>query len=115
MDAILLNRTPTDLPCLAPRDGRGAAAASDLARRLARSEAAPNLLSCAWTREKIAWAVATPVGNAPRYVRRGTRRLLWEHPHESKPRARPRVIAVEDDGPGIPPEKVETLLAAEPG
>jgi two-component system OmpR family sensor kinase len=61
--------------------------------------------------EKIGWAVATLVGNAMRYVRCGTRL----HPGgsievtivEKDGRA---VIAVRDDGPGIPKDKLGRLF-----
>lgn len=68
--------------------------------------------------EKLAWAVATLVGNAFRYVRRGTRRLpggsigiaLGFDAANSELR-----IRVEDDGPGIPAEKVPWLFARREG
>jgi NtrC-family two-component system sensor histidine kinase KinB len=61
--------------------------------------------------EKIAWAVAALLGNALRYVRRGTRRL----PGGSIcVRVRSDgdwvAISVEDDGPGIPADKVARLF-----
>ncbi len=68
--------------------------------------------------EKLAWVIATLVGNALRYVRRGTRRL----PGGSvvvrlrQDRAAKRLsIAIEDDGPGIPPEKVRYLFERQAG
>jgi signal transduction histidine kinase len=63
--------------------------------------------------EKIAWAVSTLVGNALRYVRQGTR---------LRPGGSIRVhlgcdaqggdvvLAVQDDGPGIPAEKLPHLF-----
>lgn len=110
-DAIPLHRTPTDLPALLEgtvETLRAQAAALDVSLAI---EAAPDLPRVSVDAEKIAWAVATLVGNALRYVRRGTRRL---------PGGGIRVqigvdadaigIAVDDDGPGIPPEKAANLF-----
>ena len=63
--------------------------------------------------EKVAWAVSTLVGNAFRYVRQGTRlrpggsirvHLGWDE------RKGEVVLAVQDDGPGIPAEKLPHLF-----
>jgi len=63
--------------------------------------------------EKIAWVVATLVGNALRYIPRGTRlhpggrivvRVLDEDPPGHV------TLAVQDDGPGIPKSKLATLF-----
>ncbi len=61
--------------------------------------------------DKIAWAVTTLVGNALRYVRRGTRRspggtVLVQL--DVAPAA--TTITVEDDGPGIAPEKLPVIF-----
>jgi signal transduction histidine kinase len=68
--------------------------------------------------EKLAWVIATLVGNGLRYVRRGTRRL----PGGSvvvrlrQDRTARRVsICVEDDGPGIPTDKVRYLFERQAG
>jgi len=111
VDAIPLNRTLTDLPGLlggTVETLRQQAAALDVSLSV---EAAPGLPRVRVDAEKIAWAVATLVGNALRYVRCGTRRL----PGGSirvilRAEAGAVVIAVEDDGPGIPPEKVARLF-----
>lgn len=63
--------------------------------------------------EKLAWGVATLVGNALRYVRRGNSvraggsvLVHVEHDEDTKDIA----IAVQDDGPGIPEEKLPYLF-----
>jgi signal transduction histidine kinase len=68
--------------------------------------------------EKLAWVIAALVGNALRYVRRGSRRL----PGGSvvvrvEPDAASRAVAivVEDDGPGIPQEKIGYLFERQAG
>jgi hypothetical protein len=63
--------------------------------------------------EKIAWAVSTLVGNALRYVRRGTRLMPggWIHVKLSvAPDNGDLVITVQDDGPGIPEDKLPWLF-----
>ncbi len=68
--------------------------------------------------EKLAWAVATLVGNAFRYVRRGTRRLPGGSIGISlafDSAAKDVLIAVEDDGPGIPADKVPWLFERQEG
>jgi signal transduction histidine kinase len=68
--------------------------------------------------EKLAWVIATLVGNALRYVRHGTRRL----PGGSvvvrlrmAPDSKNLTISVEDDGPGIPEEKARYLFERQAG
>jgi signal transduction histidine kinase len=61
--------------------------------------------------EKLAWAVATLVGNAFRYVRRGTRRLPGGSIHvRLRSEGSQVTVSVEDDGPGIPPDKLANLF-----
>jgi signal transduction histidine kinase len=74
-------------------------------------EAAPDLPRVLLDPEKVAWAVATLVGNAFRYVRRGNRRMPG-----GAIRVRLRiesgalVVVVEDDGPGIASDKLANLF-----
>jgi signal transduction histidine kinase len=111
MDAIPLKRTPTDLPALIAgtvETLRQQAVALDVSLSI---EAAPKLPRVLVDAEKIAWAVATLVGNALRYVRCGTRRLPGGSIRvRIGARAGAVVVAVEDDGPGIPPDKVANLF-----
>ncbi len=68
--------------------------------------------------EKIAWVIAMLVGNALRYVRRGSRRLpggqigvrICRDEH-----AKTLTISVEDDGPGIPADKLPALFERRAG
>lgn len=117
--AIPLHSAPTDLRALFASTTE---ALSEQARELDvdfRIEAAPELPQIAVIDpEKIAWAVATLVGNAFRYVRRGTRRL----PGGSigialgfDAKTNEITIAVEDDGPGIPADKVPWLFKRQSG
>jgi signal transduction histidine kinase len=68
--------------------------------------------------EKIAWTIATLVGNALRYVRHGTSRLpggsivVRIRPDET---SKTVSIDIEDDGPGIPPMRLGSLFDRKPG
>jgi signal transduction histidine kinase len=74
-------------------------------------DAAPGLPRVSVDAEKIAWAVATLVGTAFRYVRRGTRRLPGGSIHvRLRADGHDVLVSVEDDGPGIPPEKQANLF-----
>lgn len=66
--------------------------------------------------EKIAWAVTTLVGNAMRFVRKGSRHLPGGTIVVRVAREKDGVaISVEDDGPGIPKEKLPWLFERAPG
>jgi signal transduction histidine kinase len=110
-DSIPLNRTPTDVPALLAGTVETLGEQAKALDMSLSIEAAPNLPRVRLDAEKIAWAVATLVGNALRYVRRGTRRLpggsIRVHVHAE---ADGLVIAVEDDGPGIPADKLANLF-----
>ena len=92
------------------------AAASRVALKIAKLGDVP---SFAFDREKIAWAVTTLVGNALRYVTSGDSRddaggsvvvhVAWDAS------AREASISVQDDGPGIPTEKLPFLFERKEG
>jgi len=111
-DAVPLHRVPTDVRVLlegAVEAMKQQAAALDVTLQV---QSAPDLPQVVVDPEKIAWAVTTLVGNALRYARRGSRRL----PGGSivvrlSIEGDTLVVAVEDDGPGIPAEKVDKLFA----
>jgi two-component system OmpR family sensor kinase len=118
-ESIPLCRTPTDLQALLSSTmevlGRQAREIDvDL-----RIEAAADVPRDALIDgEKIAWAVTTLVGNGLRYVRHGTRRMpggsiVVRIKLEST--ANVLLVSVEDDGPGIAPEKLPMLFKRERG
>ncbi|WP_394822801.1 sensor histidine kinase [Pendulispora albinea] len=63
--------------------------------------------------EKIAWAIATLAGNALRYTRPGTRLMPGGSIHvylDYAPGTGEVILSVQDDGPGIPEDKVPWLF-----
>ena len=92
------------------------AAESRIALKIARLGEVPD---CVLDREKIAWAVTALVGNALRYVARSESHheaggsvvvhIAWEAG------AREASISVQDDGPGIPAEKLPFLFERKEG
>lgn len=78
-------------------------------------------------REKLAWAVTALVGNALRYVARGESgdaggsvlvHVTLEHPANEDGEGETAdvvAIAVQDDGPGIPPAKLPFLFERREG
>jgi signal transduction histidine kinase len=66
--------------------------------------------------EKIAWAVTTLVGNAMRFVRKGSRHLPGGTIGVRVARENESIaISVEDDGPGIASDKLPWLFERAPG
>jgi signal transduction histidine kinase len=117
-DAIPLHRSSVDLARLAEstlEPLKREAKTLDIALGI---EAPGDLQSVVVDPEKIAWVIATLVGNAMRYVRRGTRCYpggavvvrIGENPA-----GREVSISVEDDGPGIPEDKVPYLFERKAG
>jgi len=116
LDAIPLRRAPTNLRELLESSLRALrlqADAADVALRIEVNADVPPSTSI--DRGKIAWAVTALVGNALRYVPRGSQTMpggsitvhaFWD------PSERRVVIDVQDDGPGIPPDRLRALLAS---
>lgn len=111
IEAIAIQRQPTDLLALLTgtiETLQQQATALDIELTI---EAAPDLRQVCVDPEKVAWVVATLVGNAFRYVRRGSRVM----PGGSisvclRAEAGALLIVVEDDGPGIAPDKLAHLF-----
>jgi len=110
-DAIPLRRAPTDVALLLTGTIETLARQAQALDVSLVIDAEPGMPRVLVDPEKVAWAVATLVGNAFRYVRRGSR-LLPGGSIRVLLRAEPGwlTIAVEDDGPGIPPDKVARLF-----
>jgi signal transduction histidine kinase len=91
------------------------AEAMDAAIEVEAPDDAPKVLA---DPEKIAWVIATLVGNSLRYARRGTRLhpggriVVRVTPDE---RENFLTLAVQDDGPGIPRDKLATLFKRRAG
>src|SRR5262245_33669899 len=117
-EAIPLRRAETDLRALlasALEVLEQQAAGLDVALRLEVTSPLPAGMRL--DPEKIAWAVTTLVGNALRYVRRGTRRMPGGSIEVELSFLAERgevVIAVQDDGPGIPADKLPWLFRRGP-
>ena len=113
---IPLRKSPTDLKALlsSALDGLQHQCEHTQVELQVAGDEIPNV---AIDPEKIAWAVATLVGNALRYVRHGSRNrpggsivvTLAKKPGDQIE------IAVSDDGPGIPTDKVPYLFERKPG
>jgi signal transduction histidine kinase len=110
-DSIPLRRSPTDLgPLLKGTIETLVQQAQALDVSLG-IDVEPDLPPVSIDAEKIAWAVAALVGNSLRYVRRGSRRLPGGSIQVRVRREGEGIaVAVEDDGAGIPPDKVAKLF-----
>jgi signal transduction histidine kinase len=118
-EGIPLHRTPTDLHALLSSTMevlRRQAREMDVDLRIEAAEDVPP--DALIDGEKIAWAVTTLVGNGLRYVRHGTRRMpggsiVVTTKLDAAENA--LLVSVEDDGPGIAPEKLPLLFKREVG
>jgi two-component system OmpR family sensor kinase len=114
-NAIPLRRVQTDLRALlvgALEVMREQANESEVALEVV---VAPDVPRAHVDPEKIAWAVTTLVGNAMRFVRKGTRHMPGGSIAVRVERSDGIAISVEDDGPGIPTDKLPWLFERAPG
>jgi two-component system, sensor histidine kinase and response regulator len=119
VDAVPIRRTPTDVRALltaslAPMVTQ--AHAVDVTLDVTVNDRVPPLVRI--DADKIAWAVSALVGNALRYVRHGSQSMPGGSiaVRVSYQAIRPSlVIEVQDDGPGIPAEKLRVLFENGPG
>jgi signal transduction histidine kinase len=115
MDAIPLHRRSTDLRKILGSSIEALEAQASAREVDLRFDAEDAVGRIDVDAEKIAWAVTTLVGNALRYVRAGTRL----HPGGSiivrlRKQDDAIVIDVQDDGPGIPRDKLLHLFERSP-
>ena len=118
IDALPLTRVPTDLRALLPLTLdplQRQAEASDITVKLVVGDDVPARIPI--DAQKIAWATAVLVGNALRYVRSGSRTM----PGGSitvrvtyTPTPAEVTIEVQDDGAGIPADKLPFLFSVAP-
>ena len=118
VDALPLRRVPTDLRALlrsALEVLQRQANAGDVALTVAVDDKVPPAVSL--DAEKIAWATTALVGNALRYVHRGSHvmpggsisvRVTYNSP------AQEVTIEVQDDGSGIPADRLRFLFSVGP-
>jgi two-component system, OmpR family, sensor histidine kinase TctE len=117
--ALTLRREPTDLGARLRSNLevlQQQAKTADIRLSLAVDDRVPAVVSV--DAEKIAWAVTALVGNALRYVRHGTR--TWPGGSISvrvtaNPAGDEVTLVVQDDGPGIPPDKLSVMFSGGPG
>jgi signal transduction histidine kinase len=118
VDAIPVRRAPTDLRALLTSTlaaMKAQARAADVTLEMSVDERVPQLVRI--DADKIGWAISALVGNALRYVRHGSPvmpggsiavRVGYQAIRPSV------VIEVQDDGAGIPAEKLAVLFEAAP-
>jgi signal transduction histidine kinase len=114
IEAIAVRRAPVDLRALLASTMEvmiQQARALDIDLRVEHDKTLPRAV--ALDAEKIAWAVSTLVGNALRYVRQGTRLrpggTIGVHLGCAEGTG-DVVLSVQDDGPGIPAEKLPNIF-----
>ncbi len=118
VDALPLRREPTDLVARLRSNlevFQRQAEAADIALNIAVDDRMPAVVSI--DAEKIAWAITALVGNALRYVRRGSSiRPGGTISVQASYNPAPAEVAlqVQDDGPGIPPDKLPFLFSGGP-
>jgi signal transduction histidine kinase len=114
IEALLIRREPTDMRALfnsVLAVMRQQAAAIDVSLHIIVDDSVPPVLSL--DPEKVAWAVTSLVGSALRYVRSGSRRIpggTINVEASYDPAAFALAIEVQDDGPGIAPERLNALF-----
>lgn len=117
-DTVSLRREVTDMKALLVSSLEPLRAQAGEDRIELRVEALGEVPPAQIDRDKIAWAVATLVGNALRYVEHGTAEepggSVLVHLHHDPSRAETS-IAVQDDGPGVPADKLPHLFERKPG
>ena len=122
VDAVPLRRVPTDVRDLLRSSLavlKRQADAVDVTLTVRTEDDVPRSVSV--DRAKIAWAVTALVGNALRYVRRGSQTMPGGSitVQTTYDAAAGRIaIEIQDDGPGIPADKLPSLLrgdSASPG
>jgi signal transduction histidine kinase len=119
VDAVPVRRVPTDVRSLLTSSlaaMRAQARAADVTLDVSVDERVPSRVRI--DGDKIAWAISALVGNALRYVRHGSQRMPGGSiaVRVGFQAIRPSiVIDVQDDGPGIPPERLARLFDAAPG
>jgi len=114
-DAIPLNRVPTDARRLLESSLaslKGQADAFDVALSIGVDADVPATVTL--DRGKIAWALTALVGNALRYVRRGSQTMpggsiAVRASYDEV--SRQVLFQVHDDGPGIPPDRLRSLFS----